>query len=333
METASLNEMENKITWGKEFSLLANRFILKDLFKVVFISTVIFQILLVLTAFLVGKNVADMIMPLYVDLGIFAGMSLLFFFSMLILGNRYKAEFTVDEKGITYKSGLKERRINRLVLLLMLLTKPRMSGAGFLAVSGESGRFDWKEICKITPYGGAKVIEVKNSWRTVVRLYCTDENFEKVLSLCKEYLEKAEEWRVENPKNAGKKKPFYFYILWTILAVVLTLCATAWSYVEYGNSMIQVIIFAGVLTIVSGFAFGRRLSKIVSLIAVLGALFFSYQLYYLAHEISKDFMGNAKHGYEYDTVQFFITLAGVVFLLAMNIYAIIKRDKKNRRPS
>jgi hypothetical protein len=63
MGIASLNKMENKITWEKEFSLITNRFILKDLFKVVFITTVIFQILLVLAAFLVDKDVADMIMP------------------------------------------------------------------------------------------------------------------------------------------------------------------------------------------------------------------------------------------------------------------------------
>jgi hypothetical protein len=202
-----------------------------------------------------------------------------------------------------------------------------MSGAGFLALSGESGSFNWKEIFKIFPYSRAKVIEVKNSRRTVVRLYCTDGNFEKVLCLCNEQLKKAEKWRVKNPISVGKKKPFYFYILWTIFAVILTLCATAWSYVEYGDSMIQVIIFTGVLTIISGFAFGRGLSKIVSLIAVLGTLFFSYQLYYLAHKISEDFQGNAKYGYEYDTIRFFITLAGVVFLFAMNVYAIIKRDK------
>jgi hypothetical protein len=281
----------------------------------------------VLAAFLVDTDVADMIMPLSLDLGIFAGLSLLLLFSMLLLGNRYKAEFTVDDQGITYKSGVREKRINRRVLWLTLLAKPRMSGAGFLAVSGESGSFDWKEIYKIIPYSGAKVMEVKNSWRTVARLYCPNENFEKVLSFCNEQLTKAEEWRVKNPKKEGKKKPFYFYILWTIVAVILTLCATAWSYVEYGKSMIQVIIFTGVLTIVSGFAFGRGLSKIVSPIAVLGTLFFSYHLYYLAHEKSKDFMGYTKYGYEYDTTQFYITLAGVVFLLAMNVYAIVKRDR------
>ena len=80
--------MENKITWEKEFSLITNRFVLKDLFKLVLITTVIFQILLVLAAFLVDTDVADMIVPLAVDLGIFAGLSLLFLFSMLLLGNR-----------------------------------------------------------------------------------------------------------------------------------------------------------------------------------------------------------------------------------------------------
>ena len=190
----------------------------------------------------------------------------------------------------------------------------------------------WEIWDKVIPYNGATVIEVKNSWRTVARLYCPDEKFEKVLSFCSDQLKIAEEWRANNPNKEVKKKPFYFYILWTILAVILTLCATAWSYIEYGESMIRVIIFTGVLAIVSGFAFGRGLSKIVSSIAVLGTLFFSYQLYSLAHENSKDFMGVGKYGYEYDTTYFYITLAGVVFLLAMNICAIIKKINKKTEP-
>ncbi|MEI6296899.1 MAG: hypothetical protein WCO84_04620 [bacterium] len=182
--------MENKITWEKEFSLITNRFILKDLFKVVFITVAIFQIVIIVATFLVGEDVSDVIMPLYLDLAIIVGFGLLLLFSMLLLGNRYNAEFTVDNKGIEYKSGLREKRINRLVLLLMLLTKPRSSGAGFLAVSGESGSFSWDEIRKIIPYNDAKVIEVRNSWRTVVRLYCINENFDKVLKFCNERLKK-----------------------------------------------------------------------------------------------------------------------------------------------
>jgi len=50
--------MDNNIIWEKEFSLLTNRFILKDLFKVVFFAILIFQTLLVLVTFLVGKDLA-----------------------------------------------------------------------------------------------------------------------------------------------------------------------------------------------------------------------------------------------------------------------------------
>ncbi len=124
----------------------------------------------------------------YMDISIIIGFSILAVFSMLLLGNRYGAEFTVDTKGISYKSGLREKRINRIVLLLMLLAKPRSSGAAFLATSSESDFYEWKNISKIIPYSGPKVIEVKNSWRTVVRLYCTEENFEKVLDLCRKQL-------------------------------------------------------------------------------------------------------------------------------------------------
>jgi len=50
--------MDYNIIWEKEFSLLTNRFILKDLFKVVFFAILIFQTLLVLVTFLVGKDLA-----------------------------------------------------------------------------------------------------------------------------------------------------------------------------------------------------------------------------------------------------------------------------------
>ncbi len=43
--------MEDKISWKKEFSLATNRFVLKDLFKVILITTVIFQLFIVLIVF------------------------------------------------------------------------------------------------------------------------------------------------------------------------------------------------------------------------------------------------------------------------------------------
>lgn len=180
--------MENKISWEKEFSLVTNRFVLKDIFKVILITTAIFQLLIVLIIFFANGGFMNFMTSVYMDTWIIIGFSILAVFSMLLLGNRYGAEFTVDTKGISYKSGLREKRINRAVLLLMLLAKPRSSGAAFLAMSSESDFYEWKSISKIIPYSGPKVIEVKNSWRTVVRLYCTEENFEKVLNLCREQL-------------------------------------------------------------------------------------------------------------------------------------------------
>lgn len=318
--------MGNKITWEKEFSLITNRFVLKDLFRIVFITLVLFQAILILVTFVAGETVADVIMPLYVDLGIFVGMSLLFLFAMVILGNRYNAEFTVDESGISFKSGQREKKINRIVLLLQLLTKPTMSGSGFLAVSGESGNYEWGEIYKIISHEKLKVIEVKNSWRTVTRLYCTDENFEEVLNLCNEQLKKAENMRANNPTNKRVKKPFYSYILCLVFIMIFTLLATAWSYLEYGESMIPVILLTGILTSVSCFVRGG-VKKIISSIAILGTIFFSYQLYFLAFEISESFMGYAVYGYEYDTTQFYMTLLGVVFLFLINIYAVVKDEE------
>lgn len=185
--------MKDKISWEKEFTLVTNRFVLKDLFKVILITTALFQLLIVLMIFFSDGGFMSFMTSVYMDMSIIIGFSLLAVFSMLLLGNRYAAKFTVDIKGITYVSGLREKRINRAVLILTLLIKPKSSGAAFLATSNESDFYEWKNISRLIPYSGPKVIEIKNSWRTVVRLYCTEENFEKVLKLCRKQLKIATE--------------------------------------------------------------------------------------------------------------------------------------------
>ncbi len=180
--------MDNNITWKKEFSLVTNRFVLKDLFRVILITTIIFQIFVSSIVYFANGDFFSLKVCLTMDLVIILGFGILALFSMLLLGNRYNAEFTVNQNGISYKSGLREERINRFVLFLMLITKPKSSGSAFLAVDSEANKYDWKEIKKIIQHKNQNVIEVKNSWRTVVRLYCTPENYEEVLSMCNRYI-------------------------------------------------------------------------------------------------------------------------------------------------
>lgn len=249
-----------------------------------------------------------------------------FFFSMLLLGNRYNAEFSVDHKGISYKSGIREQRINRIVLLLLLLTRSRMSGSGFLAIAGESGYFSWGEIYKVISYEKSRVIELKNNWRTLVRLYCTDDNFYQVSELCHQYLNKANNLGPKKSKIISKKN-IHFYFFWIILSSLFSFLSAAWTHLDYGDFLYRFLFLIFIITIISGLFFRRWIGNIFSSVAIMGILYFLYELYCLAYEKTEILTGYLKYGYEYDSNKFFITLFGVLSLLSMNFYNFFKRNK------
>lgn len=189
------NDVKKGISWKTTFSLITNKFILGDFLFVSFTAVAGFQLLFIIANFFINGEALEAVFPLYV-LGIaFFALFFLMFFASLLLGNKYNAEFTVDENGISYRSGRKETMINRILLVLFLLFRPTRSGSAILAISNESGALSWKEIYKAKFYDKERVIAVYNSWRVWTRLYCTPENYAEVVEFIKSHLKIGEELR------------------------------------------------------------------------------------------------------------------------------------------
>jgi hypothetical protein len=105
--------------------------------------------------------------------------------TVLIFGNRFPTHFAVTPEGVFYqsKSGCASK-LNRAAIILGLLAgKPGTAGAGMMAASQEARGFDWEDIHKVKEYPEQRVLSLMNSWRVVVRLYCTPENYPSVLEM------------------------------------------------------------------------------------------------------------------------------------------------------
>ena len=105
-----------------------------------------------------------------------------FVIACLVMGNGYGATFVIDDEGVSWGSGPKEKGVNMAVTVAGVLAgSAQVAGAGLLAQSEQSGLIRWASIRRLDVHPGPRVISVRNGWRVVVRLYVPDEIWEKVL--------------------------------------------------------------------------------------------------------------------------------------------------------
>ena len=161
---------------------MTNRFFLYDMVKA-FAWTAGIMLILLAIAFTLAGNLSSLggIFPVmgWVLAGLFGLMILI---SLIFFGNRYPTRFTLTEKGVSW-AGLSRtgRKASRLAVLLGALGgKPGVAGAGLLAASSNEGSLPWKSVRRVKIYPSPRVITIMNSWRVVIRLYCSPDNFQAV---------------------------------------------------------------------------------------------------------------------------------------------------------
>ena len=192
---------DDPIVWEHTLFMLGDRFLLLDLLKVIVGSVVGMQLILLIMGFVTEREV--ILLPPKV-LGIVLGvMVFLFLIAILVAyGARYHARFTIDSKGVLSETGRKERKVNRWVLFFSLLSgRPQAIGASLIAFSRETDGVKWRAVRKVSVDPGKRVIVLKDSWHTIMRLYCTPENFDEVVGRVQTYTASA-----GRPQKARSKK-------------------------------------------------------------------------------------------------------------------------------
>ncbi|MBM4283995.1 MAG: hypothetical protein FJ128_01930 [Deltaproteobacteria bacterium] len=170
--------------WEINVPLLTNRFILYDLFKIVGITTLIMLFLMQGMLLLTDRfdlramtGLAQLVVVCCLGLLVLMVLVMLLFF-----GNRFPMQFHLDPQGAVAVSGSRRGKVaNRLAVILGLLAgKPGVAGAGLLGMAQEEVGITWPQVERLNIHAPQHVISLMNSWRVVIRLYCTPENFAAV---------------------------------------------------------------------------------------------------------------------------------------------------------
>jgi hypothetical protein len=111
------------------------------------------------------------------------------FITWLLFKNGFLYTYIVNDKGFYQISDKRQKKVNRATIVLGLLGKSTSTtGAGLLAYSGEERFISWKD---------AKVIKINTKKRYIyisrgriaigpIGMFCTPENFDKIISLIHE---------------------------------------------------------------------------------------------------------------------------------------------------
>jgi hypothetical protein len=92
----------------------------------------------------------------------------------------FQAKYLITNEGIYFKSGKAEKAVANTAVVVGALA--RSAGSGLLARSEQSSFLDWKRVKKVKIRPSLRYIEVRGGFGSKpIGLYCTEENFPKVL--------------------------------------------------------------------------------------------------------------------------------------------------------
>lgn len=168
-----------RIEWRYDIPLLTSRFMLWDFLRVTLLSAALMYVIVIVAGLVFGQEL--ILLPWQVPAIIVGVLLGLFVLASLLLGNRQGARFAVDAKGVEYHAEKRESRMNRIVATVgALMGSPTTAGAGALAMSREHLYLEWEGIREVRYYPSARVIAIRNSWRTMLRLHCPSELYDDV---------------------------------------------------------------------------------------------------------------------------------------------------------
>jgi hypothetical protein len=178
-------------TWQASLRLLTNVVVIRQLFFVLALSVLFVLVFaLSLEAFEGHLTPQAAWKYLLITLLILGGLSFLAALVMLVIyGNKYDYQFTVDEVGVKAETVGGTRRKNVIINWLLLLSgRPGPAGAGLLAASRQSELVKWKDMDRLEVHVDKQEIVLRRGKRALMLVQCSAENFDQVLRLMQQAL-------------------------------------------------------------------------------------------------------------------------------------------------
>jgi hypothetical protein len=179
---------KDAILWSRKVPLISNPVLIKDLFFALLIAAVVFgSILWIIT----GEPGI-----FFLFFAVFFGLFVLFLIVALVLQlitkGGLKTEFYVGSDGAAHRAGRGTQAIDRAAIAGSIIAGSAVAaGAGLIAFSQEANSLRWEDVRHIGVHHGTRLIVLRSRYLiNPVALYCTEENFEKVLEAVRRFAPK-----------------------------------------------------------------------------------------------------------------------------------------------
>jgi len=254
-------QQERRVAWDFRIPLVTNIYMMADCTKVMAITWVVCSALVLLIGLIVDPGDVKDLLPVVPMFGIVAAAIwvVMVLVMLVFYGNRFYARFEVTSKGAHYGVSTTQRKLNKVIVVLGILAgKPGVAGSGMLAQSQEEQFFAWSDVFRVDLDPRRRVVILRNTWRTLIRLYCTPENYEEVAAIAREGVDAAIYSRERKVKRAGETRRSvvqHIFNRWSALAVLSCFLATATPLLDlddYGRA----ILLAGGLALLAAFLGG-----------------------------------------------------------------------------
>ena len=173
------------LSWERKIPLITNPYLVLQCMAIPFGTGVFLGLI-----FWLITGARDMLLLF----GVLGGLlAVLFLFVMLVLqivtGGGLLTTFFISSEGVAHRAGSTTGTLNRAATAGSVLTGSMGgTGAGLLAMSQECNRLEWNNIRYISVYPAVRSLVFRSPMLiSPVVLYCTEENFSRVLTMAGAY--------------------------------------------------------------------------------------------------------------------------------------------------
>ncbi|GEM_PF-1902272 len=197
------------LKWKNDVRLVTSRFFIYDVMRVSFLSYILMNLVLFITALIVdGLKSYDINFLLFTGITV-AGLAVaILLVAILFFGNKIPYEFSVNDQAAGMNMLSRKAKVaNRMSFFLGLFSgKPGLAGAGAIATSREYTGIRWKDTFSAKYYPHAGIITLMNNWRAVIRLHCTEDNYAEVSGFVKARIAESNALRAKKAAKRGKEE-------------------------------------------------------------------------------------------------------------------------------
>jgi hypothetical protein len=210
---------DKEIGWEIGVPILKNKVLMRQivlLFVLTFLITSTLMSIIFLTQ---GDIKAIPIVVLILFVVCLALFVLVLIITIVIFKNRMDLRYTLNEKGVLYEMiDRRGKNINRIAIVLGLLSRnPTTAGSGLIAKSLEKSFIDFRNVVSIEPNDDDRIILLKNEWRTLIPVYCNNDNYQVVKEFILEHLRK------RDLAKTSRQNPLPKYIVISILTIIMAI--------------------------------------------------------------------------------------------------------------